>query len=88
MKDRRRKFRSEMGGTASVRVDTGFATRSCRIENQSEDGVCLKMESPQFLEDRFLLLVSGKGGPARACRVKWRRRKLVGAAFVSSDNGR
>jgi hypothetical protein len=88
MKDRRRKIRIETGSKASVRVDAGFATRSCEIENQSEDGVCLKMESPQFLEDRFLLLSLGKGGPARACRVKWRRRKLVGAMFVSSDDGR
>lgn len=88
MKDRRRKIRIETGSAASVRVSAGFATRPCKIENQSEDGVCLKMESPQFLEEQFLLLSSGKGGPPRACRVKWRRSKLVGAVFVSSDDGR
>ena len=88
MKDRRRKVRLSHGAKAKVRVTEGFATRPCTIENQSEDGVCLKMESPQFLEEQFLLLTSGKGGPQRACRVKWRRSKLVGAMFVSADDSR
>lgn len=84
MKDRRRNFRFDSGRTANVRVSEGFATRPCRIENQSEDGVCLKLDAAQFLEDRFLLLGAGTGGPGRVCRVRWRRRQLVGAEFVSS----
>lgn len=84
MKDRRRNIRSESGRAASVRISAGFATRQCKIENESDDGVCLKLDSPQFLEEQFLLLPSGKGGPARACRVKWRRRAHVGAVFVST----
>ena len=84
MKDRRRNIRFESGRAASVRVTAGFATRQCKIENESDDGVCLKLESAQFLDDQFLLLPSGKGGPARACRVKWRKRSHVGAVFVST----
>ena len=82
MKDLRKKLRNNSGRAATVRVNSGFATRPCKIENESDDGVCLKLDSPQFLEEQFLLLPSGKGGPARACRVKWRKRSLVGAVFV------
>ena len=84
MKDRRRKIRIETGGAASVRVSAGFATRPCKIENQSEDGVCLKLDSTQFVEEQFLLLPGGSPGPGRSCRVKWRRRQLVGAEYVAT----
>ncbi len=82
MKDRRRKVRINSGGKAKVRVTEGFATRPCTIENQSEDGVCLKLDSTQFVEEQFLLLPDGSAGPGRSCRVKWRRRQLVGAEYV------
>jgi hypothetical protein len=84
MKDLRKKLRHSSGRAASVRVNTGFATRHCKIENESDDGVCLKLDSPQFLEEQFLLLPTGKSGPARACRVKWRKRSLVGAVYVNA----
>ena len=85
MKDRRRKIRVGIGGKAKVRVTEGFAMRPCTIENQSDDGVCLKLEAPQFIEDRFVLLSQNSNGPGRACRVKWRRQKLVGAEYISSE---
>lgn len=83
MKDRRRKIRTASGHKAKVRVTEGFATRPCTIENQSEDGVCLKLDSTQFVEEQFLLLPSGSSGPGRSCRVKWRRRHLVGAEYTA-----
>jgi hypothetical protein len=84
MKDRRRKVRLSHGAKAKVRVTEGFATRPCTIENQSEDGVCLKLDSTQFVEEQFLLLPVGSSGPGRSCRVKWRRRQLVGAEYVAT----
>jgi len=85
MKDRRRKIRTPIGRPAKVRVTEGFATRACTIEDQSDDGVRLKLESAQFVEEQFLLLPADTGGPARSCRVKWRRSKQVGAEYVSSS---
>ena len=84
MKDRRRKIRTPSGHAAKVRVTGGFATRPCTVENQSEDGVCLKLASTQFVEEEFLLMRSSKNSEPRACRVKWRRRQLVGAEYLSS----
>jgi hypothetical protein len=84
MKDRRRRARISDGAKAKVRVTEGFATRPCTIENQSEDGVCLKLDSTQFVEEQFMLLPHGSPGPGRSCRVKWRRRQLVGAEYVGT----
>jgi len=84
MKDRRRKIRTPSGKPAKVRVVEGFAMRECTIEDQSEDGVRLKLDSAKFVEEQFLLLPGGAGGPARSCRVKWRRSKQVGAEYVNS----
>jgi hypothetical protein len=84
MKDRRRKIRSPSGKPAKVRVTDGFAMRECTIEDQSEDGVRLKLDSTKFVEEQFLLVPGGSGGPARSCRVKWRKRQHVGAEYVSS----
>lgn len=88
MKDRRRKIRKPSGRPAKVRVTQGFATRPCTIEDQSEDGVRLQMDSAQFVEEQFLLVPADSAGPGRTCRVKWRRRKQVGAEYVSSGNGK
>ena len=84
MKDRRRKIRTPSKDPAKVRLNEGFAMRECTIEDQSEDGVRLKLESAKFVEDQFLLLPKGNRGPARSCRVKWRKRQHVGAEYVSS----
>ena len=84
MKDRRRKIRFKKGDKAKVRVAEGFATRPCTIENQTEDGVCLRLDAPQFVENQFVLLAPDANGPGRACRMKWRRSKLIGAEYLSS----
>jgi hypothetical protein len=84
MKDRRKKIRTKSGRAAKVRVTEGFAMRQCTIEDQSDDGVRLKMDSTQFVEEQFLLLPDGAAGIARSCRVKWRRRQLVGAEYISA----
>jgi hypothetical protein len=83
-KDQRKKNRMDVRREACVRVSDGFATRRCVIEDQSDTGVCVKLDSPTFLSDQFLLLPTGRSGPTRACRIKWRRGSLIGAEFVVS----
>ena len=81
-KDKRKKSRIDVVRQACVRASDSFALRRCVIEDQSDSGVCVKLDSPAFLPEQFLLLPSGTGGPTRACRVKWRRGSLIGAEFV------
>jgi hypothetical protein len=80
----RRKPRREMACQAWVRVQDGFSMRKCTVNDISDTGVQIELAAPQFLSNQFMLLMSGAGGPARACRVKWRRGSHVGAEFIAA----
>ena len=81
-KERRRKVRANCHEDAVVKLPSSFAARKCTVENRTVDGVCLKIDGPQFLPEDFLLLPQGPRGPVRACHVKWRRGNLIGAEYT------
>ena len=72
---RRRVFR---GATISFRGHS--AAIDCVIRDISSAGARLAVESAIGVPDRFYLVVEGE--PVRACRIVWRRARLLGVEFV------
>ena len=81
-KDNRKKLRKQVRQQAFVKAPDSFAMRKCSIEDQSISGICVRIDTPSFLPERFYLLTAGSSGPRRACRVKWRSAREVGAEFI------
>ena len=52
----------------------------CTILNLSDQGACLKVESPIGIPDSFDLVLDH--APARGCRVTWRKSTQIGIEFA------
>jgi hypothetical protein len=56
--------------------------RSCTVTDVSESGARLKVEKPDELPEKFILLLTTSGKARRLCRVIWRSKKDAGVKFV------
>ena len=66
---------------AWIKLGGGFAVRSCKIVDWSQSGVRLRLSTDEALPSTFQVLFS-RGAAGRACRLKWRRGKEVGAEYI------
>ena len=64
-----------------IRLDGGFARRSCTILDISDVGVRFRIKAHQEVAPVFHLLSGKTGGLGRRARVKWRRGNEIGAEF-------
>jgi hypothetical protein len=80
-KEARADKRVVLGKQGWIRADQGFAVRSCTIEDMSGTGVRILVDSPRTVSDNFNLMTSRDSGMGRACRIKWRNGREIGAEF-------
>lgn len=73
----RRKIETE----AWLSIEGSFAARRCTLLDISENGAKIAVSDPLFVPPQFQLRFS-RGGPSRACKVRWRSGKCVGVQFV------
>jgi hypothetical protein len=57
--------------------------RSCTVTDVSESGARLKVDKPDELPEKFILLLTTSGKARRLCRVIWRSKKDAGVKFVA-----
>ena len=74
----RRFRRRTVGSPGWIKLDGGFARRSCQVLDISETGV--RLLADQTVPDIFGF-ISALGGSYRRARVKWRRSDQIGAEF-------
>ncbi len=67
--------------TAWVGLGEGSPLRGCIVSEVSETGARLDIEHPEDLPETFNLLLSGRGGIYRRCRIVWRSQGRVGVQF-------
>jgi hypothetical protein len=81
-KDKRRVSRKRSGAKAWIRLDGGFALRSCNLIDHSDAGVCIAVETPEKVSNVFTFLTSRDSVAGRRVRIKWRRGTQIGAEFI------
>jgi hypothetical protein len=71
----------------NARILTGGKSPAiaCSIADISELGARLALESESELPDEFVLLLTPKGTPRRACRVVWRDGLALGVEFPQEE---
>lgn len=85
-KENRKKIRRAMRYTAWIGIGEGSPRRGCMVSDISETGARLAIENPQELPKTFNLLLSGRGGIYRRCRVVWRSESQVGVQFEKIES--
>ena len=61
-------------------IECGGTAFECTVRNLSESGAALKVATPLYIPDRFILLIQSEQSK-RTCRVVWRAGKRMGVAF-------
>jgi hypothetical protein len=77
-----RDARRKLGEKAWIRLDGGFAMRSCTIVDLSDVGVKIDVEAAESVPTNFTLLMSQDAPTGRRARIKWRRGSKIGAEFL------
>ena len=80
MRDKRKAPRRQMRYSAWLAYD-GDDMRGCALQDVSETGARINVDNSEIVPDRFILLLSGNGGPRRQCRVVWRQPHQIGVTF-------
>ena len=77
----RKKPRRQFHYGARLVIDDKGTLVPCSIADISETGARLMLERDQELPERFLLLLTPRGGARRVCRVVWRNALSLGVEF-------
>jgi hypothetical protein len=85
-KDNRKKIRRAMHYTARIDLNDGTPRLGCLVSDISESGARLQMDGAQELPETFNLLLSGRGGIHRQCRVVWRSENQIGVQFEKTPS--
>ena len=80
-KELRQASRKKLQATAWIRLDGGFAVRSCTVIDLSETGVKISIEPGLWVPAAFIFSLTRTGAGRRA-RVKWRDGLQHGAEFL------
>jgi diguanylate cyclase (GGDEF)-like protein len=67
---------------AKIVFNSGRSAIDCTVRNISDLGTCLQVASPLGIPDTFYLII-GHDNELRTCRVVWRSKDRIGAAFAS-----
>lgn len=78
--ERRRVFK---GG--KIVLHDGRSVINCTIRNLSVGGATLEVESPLGIPDRFGLIINPEN-IVKACRLAWKKEKLIGVSFEGALN--
>jgi hypothetical protein len=81
-KELRKASRRKSGAKAWIRLDGGFAMRSCSMFDLSDTGVQITVHAAESIPNVFTLLMSRDASLGRRARVKWRRASQIGAEFI------
>jgi len=79
--ERRQSPRRNTNSIGWIRLDSGFATRECKIVDVSTAGVRLSIPFAEKLPATFSLLFS-KNAQGHRVRAIWRRGNQIGAKFI------
>jgi PilZ domain len=77
--DKRVQPRVGVSKTAKIVLESGN-TIECTVQNCSNNGVCIEVDSPTRIPESFLL-VKSSDGTSHSCHVKWRFGKRIGLDF-------
>lgn len=80
-KEKRKKIRRALRYKAWIGLGEGSPLSGCMVSDISETGARLDVEDPRALPEVFNLLLSGRGGLYRRCRVVWRTENEIGVRF-------
>ncbi len=80
--NRRRSERLAMRGLGKIQLGTGSLPRDCWVSDVSDGGARLHAEFE--VPDEFILVLPGRNGGRRECRVVWRLGHEVGVEFVDA----
>jgi diguanylate cyclase (GGDEF)-like protein len=80
MNERRAAPRNRTLLGAKIVFNSGRSAIDCTVRNLSDLGACLQVASPLGIPDTFYLIV-GHESELRTCRVIWRSKDRIGAAF-------
>jgi PilZ domain-containing protein len=80
--NRRRSERVAMRGLGKIQAGTGSLPRDCWISDVSDGGV--RLHSEVEVPDVFILVLPGRNGIRRECRVVWRLGHEIGAEFIDA----
>ena len=78
--NRRRSERLALRGLSKIQLAAGSFPRDCWISDLSDGGARLHAEID--VPDEFLLVLPGRNGARRECRVVWRLGHEVGVEFI------
>lgn len=78
--DKRRSARRPIRYTAWIALPNKKLL-GCVLNDVSDHGARLDVESADPLPDEFVLLLSSRGKPKRSCRVVWRGENQIGVEF-------
>lgn len=81
VEDKRRTHRYHVSGIAKIQCGAGALPRDCLVTDISDGGVRLHAERIE-IPDEFVLLLTGRDGGRRECRVVWRLGFEIGAEFT------
>jgi PilZ domain len=81
--EQRKHARKQFHWRATIIFDTE-PPRSCTVTDVSESGARLKIDKPDALPEKFVLLLTSSGQARRLCRVIWRTRKEAGVKFLAA----
>jgi hypothetical protein len=79
--DLRKHARKQFHWPATIIAGTE-SPRSCTVTDVSESGARLKIDKPDELPEKFILLLTTRGTARRLCRVIWRSKKDAGVKFL------
>lgn len=80
--DLRKHARKQFHWQAKI-ITTHEPPRSCTVTDVSQSGARLKIDKPDELPEKFVLLLTTTGKARRLCRVIWRSKKDAGVKFVA-----
>lgn len=80
LKEKRKTARKPMRYTAWVALENS-QLHGCVVADISDTGARLDVENSDRLPERFVLRLSGRGGPPRHCRIMWRAPHQIGVQF-------
>jgi hypothetical protein len=80
--NQRKAGRRKVGANAWIRLDGGFALRSCNVVDLSDTGVQITINAAATVPLIFTFWMSRDIGLGRRARVKWRQGSKIGAEFI------
>lgn len=72
-----------MSQGASIFIGSSSPLFPCKMLDVSDAGARLQLDVPGTLPDEFILVLSRDGRLSRKCRIRWRRRDMVGVRFLT-----